>query len=94
MLFEERDDAIHQVPKTPDAITPHVLAVVVVAPVDAHETAPKKLLQRMEHFHATCTLHNSKFRLDLPAQSALAIAENRHTEAAFTVYEPDHPLDS
>jgi len=92
MLFEERHDAVRQVLEAPDIESVQVLSVVVVASVDADATALEELLHVLEDTHALGSLHHSEVRLDLPAQTTLAVAEDRNAEAAFTVDEADDPL--
>jgi hypothetical protein len=93
-LLEKRDDAAHQVVKTPDAEAPHVLAVIVVTTIYRHGATPKEGMQGVNNVHAALPLHNGELRLSLPAQSACRVAKDRNAEAAFAVDEADDPLRS
>ena len=92
MLFEERHDRLIKVANRSDSPSAHILPMVIVSTIDVDPTAPEIGLQRVQDMHAPRSLRDDEFRLDLPAEPRRAVTEDRNTEAALAVYEPDDPL--
>jgi hypothetical protein len=92
MLFAERHDRFVKVANRFDSPSVHILSMVVVSTVDVDPTAREIAPQIVQHVHAPSSLRDNELRLDLPAESRRAVTEDRNTEAALAVYEPDDPL--
>src|SRR6266568_1998834 len=89
VCFEERDDAPAQISVAADPEPEHVLRVVVVPAIATDRTTNEEALQLVQNLHTPTSLHDRELGLDLPAESARSIAEDRDTEAAFAVDEAD-----
>jgi hypothetical protein len=94
VCFEEWHDAILQLAQAPDAVAPHVLAMVVVPAVDRNHTTPEELLECVKYRNASLSLNDRELRLDLPAQAARSILEDRDAKTSLAVDKADDPLRS
>ena len=71
---------------------PDILVVIVVPTVDVDRSTSKEALQPVQNLHAPSSLHDRELGLDLPAESARSIPEDRNAEASLAVDEADDPL--
>jgi hypothetical protein len=94
VCLEDRQDAVGQVRKAPDVITPEILPVVVMSDVHIDRPTSEKALQRVQNLHTPRSLDDREFGLDLPAESTRSIPKDWNAEAPFAVYETDDPLHS
>ena len=90
--IEEREDRGAEIADRPDLVSVQVFSVIVVSPVQDDTSASETLLQLVQNMHASSSLHHREGRLNLPAELARAVAEDRNTEAALAVDEADDPL--
>jgi hypothetical protein len=91
-VVRKRHDRFVKVANRFDSPSVHILSMVVVSTVDVDPTAREIAPQLVQHVHAPSSLRNNELRLDLPAESRRSVTEDRNTEAALAVYEPDDPL--
>jgi hypothetical protein len=94
VCFEKRNDAIRKIHQTSDMKAPDVFTVVVVSAIDIDRPASKEVLQLVQYMHTPKSLHDRELGLNLPAESARSILENRNAEAPLAVDEADDPLHS
>src|SRR5262245_59864061 len=66
--------------------------MIVVPAIDSDVTASEVLLQCVQNLHAPRSLRHGELGLNLPAEPRRRVTEDRNTEAAFAVDEPDDPL--
>ena len=66
--------------------------MIVVPAVDVDRPASEELLQHVQNLHAPLSLHDRELGLDLPAESARSVPEDRNAEASLAVDEADDPL--
>ena len=92
MCFEEGDDHIDHVPPPLDRVSGQRLSVVVASMAHDDVAAPEMGANRLKGRHRACTLGDRKLVLDLPAETAPFVFDNRDREAAFTIGEAGYPL--
>ena len=91
-FFEERHDTLHEVDPTLHTEATERLAMVVVAMLLDHDTAPEHLDEEFEHGDRPERLNDGELMLDLPAESTRRIPDDRDRKASLAVDEADGPL--
>jgi hypothetical protein len=92
--LEKRDNAVSNLLQAPDAEAPHILAMIVLVTVNRHLPTSEERLKCVQHQIALRSLYDRKLRLDLPAEAARSVSEDRDAEASLAVDEADDPLHS
>ena len=93
MFTKERDDYVAQVIEPLNAISEHILPMIVVSAVAIDLSATEETHQIVEDVATRCALCDGKLRSDLPSQRHRAASIDGCAEAAFSVYEPHDPSD-
>src|SRR5262245_12198486 len=89
--LEERDDDVPEISVPLDAVPEEILTMVVVPAVAVHATAAEELDHLFEHVTTRCTLHDGKFRSNLPSESHRVATIDGAAEAAFPIDETHEP---
>src|SRR6266480_7193249 len=97
VLPKERDDDFKEFVASADDETMQMLLVIVVAAIDRHRAGIEEVAQLLQRIQGTLPLHDHEAMRHLIAVSIatsfspIGLLDEANGEAAFSIYEADHP---